>query len=92
MQLPAPNQPCSAARSPKEPLDRVDAHGAVELGPVAAGFAGVVADAAVNCREGIVAQNGFPGGAVLAGLGEIEPSLDVLAGGQAALQGGSRSP
>ena len=60
-------------------LDGVDADRAVELGAVAAGFAGMIADAPMHGGKRIVAQDRPPGLPVISGLGEIEPGLHVLA-------------
>jgi hypothetical protein len=63
----------------QEPLDRVDAHRRVQLAAVAGAFAGVVADAAHDRREGIVRGQMPPGGFVVAALGVVQPALDVFA-------------
>jgi hypothetical protein len=61
-------------------LDRVNADRRVEVFAVAGAFARVVADAAVHGRHGIVANQRLPGVAILPGLRQGEPGLDVLAG------------
>jgi hypothetical protein len=63
----------------EESFDRMDADAAVEPGAVAGVLARVIADAPVHRRQRVVADERFPGGAKLAGLGEREPSPDVLA-------------
>ena len=65
----------------EEALRRMDGDGAVELGPVAAGLARVVADPAVDRRQRVVPDQLPPGLLVPAGLQVREPGLDVLAGG-----------
>ena len=64
----------------QEAFDGVNADRTVELLAVAAGFAGVIADTAVHARQWVVADQRLPGGAILAGLRERQPGLDVLAG------------
>src|SRR5581483_11578504 len=61
-------------------LDRMDRDRLVELGAVTGRLAGMVADAPVDRRHRIVANDGFPCGAVVAPLGMSQPRLDVLAG------------
>ncbi len=61
-------------------LDRVDAHGAVEFGPIAVALAGVVADPAVHRRHRVVGDQRSPGVLEAPGLGMGEPGLNVLAG------------
>jgi hypothetical protein len=67
----------------EEPLDPVDGHGAVEIGTVARGFAGVVADPPVDGGEGVVERQPAPGGLGVAALDQGQPRLDVLARGTA---------
>ena len=62
----------------EESLDGVDADRLVELGPVARGLARVVADSAHHRWEGIVVDELAPRGLIVAGLGVVEPLLDVL--------------
>ena len=64
----------------EETLDRVNAHAAVEVYAIAARFARVIADASVNGRERVVADQRFPGLLEAARLRMREPGLDVLAG------------
>jgi hypothetical protein len=64
----------------QKPLNGVNTDGAVELPAIAAGFAGMIADTPVHCRQWIVADQRFPCGAVLSSLRQCEPRLDVLAG------------
>ena len=64
----------------EEPLHRVDAHRFIEVRPVAARFAWVVADASHCGGQGIVLHDLPPGILVAALLGVAEPQLDVLAG------------
>ena len=71
---------CAGAVS-EEALDGVDADGRVELGAVAARFAGVVADAAVHSGQWVVTDEVLPGFFVALCLREGEPALDVLARG-----------
>ena len=61
-------------------LHGMNAHRIVELGPIAARLARMIADATVHGRQRVVAQDRLPGLAVLAGLRQIEPGLHVLAG------------
>jgi hypothetical protein len=56
----------------------VNADGAVEILAVAGGFARVIADSTMHRGHGIVADQRLPGGAKIAGLRQIEPSLDIL--------------
>jgi hypothetical protein len=71
----------------QEPLDSVNAHGAVEFLAIAAGFAGVIADTSVHRRQRVVADQRFPCGAVLSRLRQCEPRLDVLTGGAGRVAG-----
>ncbi len=64
----------------EEALDRVDADRLVELAAVARGLARVIADAPHDRRQRIVLGQRSPRGFVVAGLGVIQPALDVLAG------------
>ncbi len=75
LELPAAAQRLVA----EEALDRVDAHGLVELAAVAGSFTGVVADAAHRGGQRVVAGEQAPGLLVFAGLGVEQPALDVLA-------------
>ena len=63
----------------EEALDAVDAHGLVEFAAVAGGLAGVVADAAHDGGQRVVLDELAPRRLVVAGLGVVEPLLDVLA-------------
>ncbi len=63
----------------EETLDGVDAHLLVGEGAVAGVLAGVVADPAVDRRKRVVLDQGLPGGLIVAGLGQRQPALDVLA-------------
>jgi hypothetical protein len=71
----------------EEPLDGMNADGAVELLAVATGFAGVIADTSVHRRQRVVADQRFPCGAVLSRLRQGEPRLDVLARGTGRVAG-----
>ena len=64
-----------------EPLDGMDAHRLVQVFSVAGVFARVIADASVDRRHGIVANDDFPRFAEPTGLGFRQPGLDVLARG-----------
>ena len=64
----------------EEALDRVDAHGLVELAAVAGRLARVVADPPHDRGERVVLHQHAPGGLVVALLRVVEPALDVLAG------------
>ena len=64
----------------EETLDRVDADAAVKVCAIAARLARVIADASVNGRERVVADQRFPRLLEAARLRMREPRLDVLAG------------
>ena len=64
----------------QEPLDPVDRHGAVQIGPVAHALAGVVADPPVDGRQRVVPHQFAPRLLVPAGLHVRQPGLDVLPG------------
>ena len=64
----------------EEALDAVDAYGIVQLRAVAGGLAWVVADAAHHGGQRVVLDQLAPRRLVVAGLGVVEPLLDVLAG------------
>ncbi len=64
----------------QEPLDRVDADGAVELAAVTGALAGMIADTAVNGGKGVVLDEPAPSRLEVAALGGVEPALDILAG------------
>ena len=64
----------------EEAFDRVDADGGVELAAVTGAFAGVVADAAHDRREGVVARQVLPGLLVVTRFGVEQPALDVFTG------------
>ena len=64
----------------EEALDAVDADGLVELRAVAGGLARVVADASHHGGQRVVLDELAPRRLVVAGLGVVEPVLDVLAG------------
>ena len=68
-------------------LDRVDRHRGVQLRAVAGRFARVVADPAVGRRQRIVRHQRLPRAAVVAGLRQRQPGLDVLAGGACVIAG-----
>jgi hypothetical protein len=70
-----------ASEVAEETLDGVDRDRGIELGAIAAALAGVVADAPVDRRERIVADEYAPSTLVLTGLDLREPPLDVLARG-----------
>ena len=84
---PPPLRRCEVA---EKALDRVDADRSVERIAIARLFAGVVADAAVHRRQGVVAHQHFPGCEVFARLGKGEPGLDVLAGGTSVVARGQQ--
>jgi hypothetical protein len=63
----------------KKALDGMNAYRRVDIRPIARIFARVVANTPVNSRHGIVTHEDIPGLAVLAGLRQIEPRLDVFA-------------
>ncbi len=63
----------------QEAFDGVDADGCIELAPIAGGFAGMVADPAVNARHRIVFGQTLPGFLKPARLGVSQPRLDVFA-------------
>ena len=71
----------------EEPLDAVDPDGVVDLGAVAGGLARVVADTSHHGGQRVVLYELTPGGLVVAGLGVVEPLLDVLAGGAGVVAG-----
>ena len=74
----------------EEPLHRVDRDGAVQLGPVADGFAGVVADPPVDRGQRVVGDKLPPGLLVLACLRMGQPRLDVLPGRAAGVARGQQ--
>ncbi len=63
----------------EETLDAVDAHRVVYLRAVARRLARVVADASHHGGQRVVLDKLAPGRLVVAGLGVVEPLLDVLA-------------
>ncbi len=65
---------------PEEALHGVDRDRAVELGAIAHLLTGVVADAPVDRRQGVVGDEGPPGLLVTAGFHVCQPGLDVLTG------------
>ena len=65
----------------QEALDGVDADRLVDGGPVAGGLARMEAGPAQDGGEGVVAHDLAPGRLVGAVLSQVEPLLDVLAGG-----------
>ena len=71
----------------KEALDGVDADRGVELSAIAGRFAGVVADPPVHRRQRVVPHQVLPSLLVPAGLCEVQPTLNVLAGGTGAVTG-----
>lgn len=71
----------------EEPLDRMDRHGAVEIGAIADGFTRVITDPSVDCSEGIVRNQLAPGLFVPARGSVRKPSLDVLPGRAASIAG-----
>ena len=78
------NGPALAQREvTEEPLDGVDADRLVNVLAVARVLARVIADAAMNGRQRIVANDDVPGLAVASGLCLGEPGLNVLACGTA---------
>ena len=68
-------------------FDCVNADRTVEILAVAARFARVIADPAVHARQWVVPDERLPGLSKLGGLGERQPSLDVLAGGAGDIAG-----
>ncbi len=64
----------------QEALDGVDGDRRVERGAVTGRLARMVADPAVHGRHRVIPDQRFPRLAVLAGLRQIKPGLDVLAG------------
>ena len=64
----------------EEALDGMDTDRGAELVAVARAFAGMVADPAMHGRHRVVAHQHVPGLAVLAGLRQRQPGLDILAG------------
>ena len=64
----------------QKPLHGMNADGTVELAAAAVRLAWMIADPPVDGREGIVAQDRFPGLVVFPGLCEIKPHLHVFAG------------
>ena len=79
-----------AGKITKEPLHRMDRNGAVQLGPVAGGLAGVVADPPVDRGQRVVGDKLPPGLLVLAGLRMGQPRLDVLPGRAAGVARGQQ--
>ena len=79
---PGPGQgpPVLEGQVAEEPLHAVDADGLVELCPVARRLTRVEADAPHHRRERIRLDQQAPRRLVVAGLGVVEPALDVLAG------------
>jgi hypothetical protein len=72
-------------------LDGVDADRGIELAPIAGGFAGVVADPAMNTRHRVVLGQTLPSLLETARLRVRQPSLDVLARRTGVVASGSRS-
>ena len=72
--------PLTECHVSQEPLDRMDADRFVNLLAVAHLLARVIADAAMDRRHRIVADDDVPGLAVVASLRLGEPGLDVFAG------------
>ena len=66
----------------------VDGQGFVELAPVAASFAGVVADPAGDGGQGVDLYQPFPGGAVVFLGHQRQVVADRFAGGAGVLAGG----
>jgi hypothetical protein len=62
----------------QEAFDCVDAYCAINFFAIAAGFTRVIADAAVHRREGIIANQHFPGRAKPARLRQRKPLLNIL--------------
>ncbi len=68
----------------------MDAYRGVEFAAIAGSFARMIAASPVHRRHRIVAHQRLPGLAVLAGLGQIEPGLDVLSGWAGIVAGGKQ--
>ena len=67
-------------RVAEETLDRIDADRFVDMRAIAGVFAGVIADPAHHRRHRVVERQCAPGGLVVAGLGVVEPGLNIFAG------------
>ena len=72
-------QPSCAARSPRKRSTAWMPTGAVQLAAIAGAFARMVADPAVHRRHRVVPHQRLPRLAILPGLRQPQPRLDVLA-------------
>ena len=72
----------------QETLDFIDGDGFVHGGTGTDGLAGVVADSAANCREGVILLDQFQSFSVLALSCQTQVTLDCNMGGAGCLTGG----
>ena len=71
----------------EEAFHGIDAHGGIDLAPVAGAFAGVIADPPHDGGQRVVGGERPPGILVVAALGMEQPALDVLARGAGGIAG-----